>query len=142
MGPVLPHTHTHTCSQRQASSPRLARLKVTRGRRRMCGLQPLKCPREAKEPFVSSEELRRPGVSPETGGAETPGDAFIKTGWPFVAAQRECTRRQQGGPLDANSSWQAPRSQKKSLKRCRQAESVLRGEFDFPNDQGFVEYYC
>ncbi len=74
-GPVFPHTHkythrnTHVHKSKQAPSrPQppipchlLAYLKVTCRRRWMCGLQPLKCPHEAKELFVSLEELQSPG---------------------------------------------------------------------------------
>lgn len=68
--PVFAHTHRHVHAQKQASSPLHASavprhlrayLKVTCRRRWMCGLQPLKCPHEAKELFVSLEELQSLG---------------------------------------------------------------------------------
>lgn len=74
-GPVLPYTHTDALTQNThmhkseiACSPPpdipchlLAYLKVTCRSRWMWGLQPLKCPHEAKELFVSLEELQSPG---------------------------------------------------------------------------------
>lgn len=74
-GPVLPYTHkdaltqnTHMYKSEIARSPPpdipchlLAYLKVTCRSRWMWGLQPLKCPHEAKELFVSLEELQSLG---------------------------------------------------------------------------------
>lgn len=62
------NTHTHTPPPPPPNHHHppipchlLAYLKVTCRRRWMCGLQPLKCPHEAKELFVSLEELQSPG---------------------------------------------------------------------------------
>lgn len=68
--PPISLTRATTWAQKQASPPLhaspiprhlLAHLKVTCRRRWMCGLQPLKCPHEAKELFVSLEELQSLG---------------------------------------------------------------------------------
>lgn len=58
-GPAFP-SHTHP-SCVPIPFHLLAYLKVTCRRRWMCSLQPLKCPHEAKELFVSLEELQSPG---------------------------------------------------------------------------------
>lgn len=58
-GPIFPYTHRNTHTR--IHTHLLACLKVTCRRRWMCGLQPLKCPHEAKELFVSLEELQSPG---------------------------------------------------------------------------------
>lgn len=64
-GPVLPLCLTHTHAYKSKAPPvpchLLAYLKVTCRKRWMCGLQTLKRPHEAKEPFVSEEELESPG---------------------------------------------------------------------------------
>lgn len=79
----LPRLLLFFLARARASSPRHASavphrlpayLKVTRRRRRMCGLQPLKCPHEAKELFVSLEELQSPGW--DRNGRLTPLSCF------------------------------------------------------------------
>lgn len=142
-GPVLPHTHshteTHTCTKARQLPPfmpppipchLLAYLKVTCRRGWMCGLQPLKCPHEAKELFVSFR-VTEPGVT-ETGDS-CRWAVFIITGRPFVSVERKHSCRMKYiwymkenikvGPLDGNFSWEAL-IQKKSLKRSTQAELV------------------
>lgn len=138
----LTHTHTqkHTRAQKQDSSlpscpppipcHLLAYLKVTCRRGWMCGLQPLKCPHEAKELFVSFR-VTEPGVT-ETGDS-CRWAVFIITGRPFVSVERKHSCRMKYiwymkenikvGPLDGNFSWEAL-IQKKSLKRSTQAELV------------------
>lgn len=122
-GPAFPHMHKHTLTQPPIPCHLLAYLKVTCRRRWMCGLQPLKCPHEAKELFVSLEELQSPGW--DWNRRLTPLSCFHHNRttlchcWEGTQLLYEIHSAHEGKrkvrQLDGNFSWQVL-NQKQSLK--------------------------
>lgn len=134
------HTHRNTHVRKCRQAPPLhvssipchlwAYLKVTCRRRWMCGLQPLKCPHEAKELFVSLEELQSPGW--DRNRRLTPLSCFhhnrmtLCHRWEGTQLPYEIHSAHEGKgtvrQLDGYFSWQAL-IQKKSLRAHRLSQS-------------------
>lgn len=154
-GPVLPHTWKHTHAQKHTHThippppPNhhppipchlLAYLKVTCRRRWMCGLQPLKCPHEAKELFVSLEELQSPGW--DWNGRLTPLSCFhhnrttLCHRWEGTQLPYEIHSVHGGKKRKGTAAWwqlqlAGPRPKKLPLKTERTGWVSLEREFGF-----------
>lgn len=160
--PFFPHKHKRThigkraYAGKQVSSPRHAHhnpstppipchlpayLKVTCRKRWMCGLQPLKCPHEAKELFVSLEELQSPGW--DRNRRLTPLSCFHHnrmtlchcwegTQLPYEIHPAHEGKKEKVQQLDGYFSWQAL-VQKAVIKTEHTCWMSLGSELDFSN---------